>query len=132
MAQRIERSIDACASAWVAGQAVQSSKAMAMSERSASCTAIESSGVSRTSLPSTGERNRTPSSVILRILARLKTWNPPESVRIGRDQCMKRCRPPSSSMSSAPGRSMRWKVLPRTISAPRPSSSSGVIALTVP
>ena len=31
----------------------------------------------------------TPSSVILRSLARLMTWKPPESVRIGRSQRMK-------------------------------------------
>ena len=65
------------------GYGVQSSNAMAMSERSARCTSIESSGVSRTSEPSSGERKRTPSSVILRSLRRLNTWKPPESVRIG-------------------------------------------------
>ncbi len=61
----------ACGS--VAGYGVQSSSAMAMSERSFNCTSIESSGSSRTSLPSMGERNRTPCSVILRRLFRLKT-----------------------------------------------------------
>ncbi len=64
-----------------------------MSEPSASCTSIESSGVSRTALPSMGERNCTPSSVILRSDSRLKTWKPPESVRMGRFQFMKPCRP---------------------------------------
>ena len=37
-----------------------------------------------------------PASVILRSFARLKTWNPPESVRIAPSQPMKRCSPPSS------------------------------------
>ena len=64
-----------------------------MSEPSASCVSMESSGVSRTALPSMGERNCTPSSVILRSDSRLKTWNPPESVRMGRRQCMKPCKP---------------------------------------
>src|SRR5437868_90366 len=54
-----------------AGCAVQSSSAMATSERSASCTSIESSGVSRTSRPSTGERKSTPSSPMRRRLFRL-------------------------------------------------------------
>ena len=37
---------------------------------------------------------------------------------------MKPCRPPISSISSAPGRSIRWYVLPSMISAPRSSRSS--------
>ena len=102
-AQRIERSIDSRACASVAGYGVQSSSAIAMSEPSASCTSIESSGVRRTALPSMGERNCTPSSVILRRLSRLNTWKPPESVRIGRCQCMKPCRPPCARMISLPG-----------------------------
>ena len=69
----MERSIDSRASLSVAGYGVQSSSAMAISERNFSCTSIESSGVSRTSEPSMGERKRTPSSVILRRLFRLKT-----------------------------------------------------------
>ena len=36
------------------------------------------------------------------------TWKPPESVRIGRFQAMKRCRPPSSAIVSSPGRKCRW------------------------
>ena len=106
----------ACAS--VAGHGVQSSKHMAMSEASARCTSMESSGVRFTWSPSMGERKRTPSSVILRSSARLNTWKPPESVRMGRCQCMKPCRPPCARMTSVPGRSIRWKVLPRMICAP--------------
>ena len=41
------------------------------------------SGDSSTGEPSIGKRKVTPASVILRISPRLKTWNPPESVRIG-------------------------------------------------
>ncbi len=44
---------------------------------------IDSSGERNTVEPSTGEANVTPSSVILRLCARLNTWKPPESVRIG-------------------------------------------------
>ena len=95
----------ACGS--VAGCSVQSSSAMAMSERSVSCMSIESSGVRRTSLPSIGERKRTPSSLMRRRLLRLNTWKPPESVRIGRRQCMKRCSPPWAAMTLGPGRSSR-------------------------
>jgi hypothetical protein len=43
----------------------------------------------------------------LRSSARLITWKPPESVRIGRCQFMKRCSPPSRAIRSAPGRSIR-------------------------
>jgi hypothetical protein len=111
---------------------VHSSKIMTMSEPSSRCTCIEISGLRNTGLPSTGDWNFTPSSVILRSSPRLKTWKPPESVRMGLSQCMKPCRSPSRRMISVPGRSIRWKVLPSTISAPTSSSSSGVIALTVP
>ena len=58
--------------------------------------------------PSTGERKRTPCSSILRSLARLKTWKPPESVRMGRRQPMKPCRPSwCRATVSAPGRNIR-------------------------
>ena len=113
------------ASSSVAGKPVQSSSAIAMSERSARCMSMESSGVRRTAAPSTGERKCTPSSVMRRRRARLKTWKPPESVSIGCGQCMKRCKPPCTAMTAVPGRSMRWKVLARTICAPSPVSSSG-------
>ena len=33
-----------------------------------------------------------------------KTWKPPESVRIGRSQPLKPCRPPAALMISSPGR----------------------------
>ena len=58
--------------------------------------------------PSTWLRKLTPSSLSLRSSARLITWKPPESVRIGRSQFMKRCSPPSRATRSAPGRSIRW------------------------
>ncbi len=131
-AQRIDSSIDCRASDSVAGYGGHSSNTITMSESSAVCTCIDISGLRNTGSPFTGERNRTPSSVSLRSSARLKTWKPPESVRIGPGQCMKPCRPPCARTTSVPGRSIRWKVLPRMISAPSPVSSSGVIAFTVP
>jgi hypothetical protein len=105
---------------------------MTTSESSSVCTRIEISGLRNTGSPFTGERKRTPCSVSLRSSARLKTWKPPESVRIGPAQCMKPCSPPWARITSVPGRSIRWKVLPSTIWAPIPVSSSGVIAFTVP
>ena len=65
---------------------------------------IESSGERNTGAPSTGERKRAPSSVISRMPARLKTWKPPESVSIGRSQCMNPCSPPCAPITSTPGR----------------------------
>jgi hypothetical protein len=120
------------ASSSVAGYGVHSSKIIAMSASRSRCTCMERSGVNITGSPLCGERKLTPSSVILRSVARLNTWKPPESVRIGRSQCMKRCKPPWARMTSMPGRSIRWNVLPRTICAPLSVSSSGVIAFTVP
>ena len=79
---------------------------------------IDSSGVRNSRSPLTGDGNVTPSSVILRSSPRLNTWKPPESVRIGPSQPMKRCRPPCAAITSSPGRSHRWKVLPSTICAP--------------
>ena len=52
-----------------------------------------SRGVSRCRLPSRCDRNETPSSSISRRSARLNTWYPPLSVRMGRSQPMKRCSP---------------------------------------
>ena len=37
-----------------------------------------------------------------------KTWKPPESVRIGPSQPDEACSPPSSAISSSPGRKCRW------------------------
>ena len=131
-AQRRLSSIEARATGSVAGYGVHSSKIIAMSESSTCWMRIDSSGLRKTFEPSTGEAKVTPSSVILRLCASEKTWNPPESVRIGRFQPMNRCRPPKSPITSRPGRRNRWKVLPRIISAPISSTSRGVIALTVP
>ena len=54
--------------------------------------------------PSMCDLNSTPSSVTLRRLLRLKTWNPPESVNMGRFQLMKVCTPPMRAINSCPGR----------------------------
>ena len=93
--------------------------------------AIAFSGVSRWLEPSRWLRNVAPSSSIVREAASETTWKPPESVRIGRSQPMNRCRPPSRSMRSCPGRRYRWYVFARTIVAPTSSRSSGSSALTV-
>ena len=103
-----------------------------MSEFSTVWICIEISGVRNSLAPSIGLANFTPSSLILRSAPRLNTWKPPESVRMGLSQAMKRCRPWWALMTSSPGRSHRWKVLPRQICAPMSASMSGVIALTVP
>ncbi len=66
------------------------------------------SGVSAWRLPSRCELNTTPSSSMRRRAASDITWKPPESVRIGPGHAMKRCRPPSRSTRSAPGRNIRW------------------------
>ena len=58
--------------------------------------------------PSRCERKVTPSGVSVRSSLRLKTWNPPLSVRIGPSQFMKRWSPPSSRTSRSPGRRCRW------------------------
>src|SRR5918995_6187602 len=61
-----------------------------------------------------------------------KTWKPPESVRIGPSQAEKACSPPSSAITSSPGRKWRWYVFPRTICDPMARSSSGSRLFTVP
>ncbi len=90
------------------------------------------SGVRKSLSPFTGEANFTPSSEILRISPRLQTWKPPESVRMGLCQFSKRCSPPNCFSTSMPGRSHKWKVLPRMICAPISSSERGITPLTVP
>ena len=64
--------------------------------------------------------------------ARLKTWKPPLSVRIGPSQPMNACRPPSAATVCSPGRSARWYVLARIICAPVSRSRPGSTPLTVP
>ena len=104
---------------------MHSSKIITTSESSTRWICIDSSGVRNSRSPFTGDENATPSSSTRRSGPRLKTWKPPESVRIGRSQPMNRCRPPWAAMTSRPGRSHRWNVLPRTIRAPRSASSRG-------
>ena len=86
---------------------MHSSKAITMSEPSSRWISMLRSGLRWCIAPSTWLRKVTPSSVSLRSSARLITWKPPESVRIGRSQFMKRCSPPSRATRSAPGRSIR-------------------------
>ena len=78
------------------------------------------------------ERNQTPSSSMR---AQSREAEHLKAAAVGEDRprpTHERWRPPASRTSSAPGRKYRWYVLPRMISAPSSSSSSGVIALTVP
>ena len=87
-AQRSDMRIDLAASSEVAGRpsisyGVHSSNCITMSELSARWICIEISGDRNSLLPSIGEANLTPSSVILRIAPSENTWKPPESVRIG-------------------------------------------------
>src|SRR5947209_7347153 len=89
-AQRKVSSIDSCTWDLFAGYSTHSSKHMMMSAPSAICISMERSGVNRCEEPSRWERKVTPSSVILRSELREKTWNPPESVSIERDQLIKR------------------------------------------
>src|SRR2546421_3250885 len=119
-----------------------------MSDPSAAWISIDVSGPMNSSRPSTYERKRTPSSSIERILLsrsprrRLissatepcpieKTWNPPESVTMGRRQPMNSWRPPIRRISSCPGCRKRWNVLPSTISYPSASTSAACSDLTV-
>ena len=106
-AQRVVRAIAAVTTSSGASDGGHSSNAIAMSLPSSAWICIARSGVSRCSVPSRCERNVAPSSSIVRRSRRLKTWKPPESVRIAPGQAMKRCRPPSSLTRSAPGRSDR-------------------------
>ena len=88
-----------------------------MSAPSCCCTATADSGVNRCFEPSYVLANVTPSSSTFGLSE--NTWNPPESVRVSPSQAAKRPMPPKCSTTSAPGRSIRWYVLPSTIWAPR-------------
>ena len=58
-------------------------------------------GVKRCVEPSMWLRNVTPSSSTIRRSPSDTTWYPPESVRIGRSQAMKRCSPPNARCARA-------------------------------
>jgi len=73
-AQRVVRRTAASTSGRGAVAGGHSSKAMAMSDPSASWMAIERSGVRTRVDPSIWDWNLTPSSLTLRSVARLKTW----------------------------------------------------------
>ena len=68
---------------------------------------MDSSGPIKILRPSMWEEKYTPSSLILRRDARENTWNPPESVRMGPSQFMKRCSPPICRTRASPGRRCR-------------------------
>ena len=108
-AQSEVRRTAAASSAGSTSARVHSSNAIAMSEPRLRCTAIASSGVNRCLLPSYTDLNQTPSSSTRSAVCRSEnTWKPPESVRIGPSHAMKLCSPPSSAISSSPGRKCRW------------------------
>jgi hypothetical protein len=107
------------------------SNAIAISPPRASWISTARSGVRRCADPSRWLAKVTPSSSTRLRWARLKTWYPPESVRIGPSQPMNRCSPPSRAIRSWPGRSDRWYVLARMIWAPAVRRSPGVRLLTV-
>ena len=96
------------------------------------------SGVSAWVEPSRCDLNAKPSSasstseVLPLAVASEYAWNPPESVSIACGQRVKACRPPRAAIASAPGRSIRWYVLPRTIRAPVDATSPGASVLTLP
>ena len=89
------------------GSRTHSSSCIWMSEPRRRWTSIERSGVSSWREPSICDWKITPRSLSLRSLARLITWKPPESVRIGCGQFMNLCRPPSAAIRSAPGASIK-------------------------
>ena len=74
--------------------------------------------------PSMCDWNVHPSSLSLRIPVSEKTWNPPESVSMGRSHPLNPCRPPAFRRMSRPGRRYRWYVLPSIIWAFTSSRSS--------
>ena len=92
--------------------------------------AIELSGVNRWLDPSIWLRNVTPSSSMLRLFSKEKTWYPPESVKIGLYQPINLCRPPISLIKSSPGRRYRWYVLDKISAAFTSLSCAGVMAFT--
>jgi hypothetical protein len=69
---------------------------------------ITFSAVKRRHEPSMWLWKSTPSSSIFRSPSSENTWKPPESVRIGPSQAMKRCSPPSRRTSASDGRRCRW------------------------
>ena len=74
--------------------------------------------------PSMCDWNVHPSSLSLRIPVSEKTWNPPESVSMGRSHPLNPCSPPAFRRMSRPGRRYRWYVLPSIIWAFTSSRSS--------
>ena len=65
------------------------------------------SGVKLMSRPSICDRSMTPCSDILLSLDNEKTWNPPESVRMGLSHFIHLCKPPILATRGDPGLSMR-------------------------
>jgi hypothetical protein len=103
--------------AWGDPPGAHSSNAMMISAPSADCISMTDSGVKKCRDPSRYERKWTPSSVTRASFShesfcipspRENTWNPPESVRIGRSASMNWCSQPNDSTTSHPGRRYEW------------------------
>jgi hypothetical protein len=71
-----------------------------------------------------------PSSLTRLNPLREKTWNPPESVRMGPSQPINRWTPPKSRIRPLPGRSPRWNVLDSTMVAPASFKRKGGMPFT--
>ena len=84
-------------------QAVHSSNCMTMSLSSTRWICMLTSGVSSSLSPLTGDWKATPCSLTLALAPSDQTWKPPLSVRIGRVQPSKRCRPPKRAQHVEPG-----------------------------
>ena len=110
---------------------MHSSNDMMISAPNCSWILIEVSGEKKSLSPFKWFLNVTPSSVIFLFSANEKTWNPPESVRIGPSQFINLCNPPAFSTMSAPGLIDKWYVLLKITPAPIWCNSSGDKVLTV-
>ena len=87
---------------------MHSSKLIAISLSNLFWISIDFSGVKSKASPLYWFLNLTPSSVISFLLAKLNTWNPPESVKIGPFQFINLCNPPAWSITVSPGLSHKW------------------------
>ncbi len=85
-----------------------SSKTITISEFNFFWTSILISGDKKTLLPSIWELNVTPSEVTMVFFESDITWNPPESVKIGKLQFINLWSPPTLSILSIPGLKSKW------------------------
>ena len=125
-------SIDFFVYSYSDGYGQHSSNAIIISAPKSSSVFITDSGVKKCLLPSKCDLNWTPSSDIVLKSPKLKTWNPPLSVKIGLSQFINLWSPPASFTISCPGLKYKWYVFDKIICAFTSSfNSSGVIDFTV-